>query len=105
MLNFKNITKSYTSGELRNIVLDDISIDIDIGKISLIIGKSGVGKSTLLNIIGCIIKPDLGYLDMDNSSTDLCKNNMEILELITFHTYSKILTCYLNLLYMKIKSQ
>ena len=62
MLDFKNINKSYTSMTKSNLVLDDASIKINISDINLIIGSSGVGKSTLLNIMGCLIRPEIGTL-------------------------------------------
>ena len=53
MLDFNNINKSYTNVTKSNLVLDDASIKINTSNINLIIGTSGVGKSTLLNIMGC----------------------------------------------------
>ena len=75
MLNFKNITKSYLNGKSKNLVLDSVEISIKSGSICLIKGMSGVGKSTLLNIIGCLIKPDKGELIFNKNSIDLTSNN------------------------------
>ena len=77
MLNFKNIDKSYNNGGVENIVLDDINISLRKEDITLIIGKSGVGKSTLLNIIGCLLRPSRGYIDTENSMIDLSTDDTE----------------------------
>ena len=76
MLDFNNINKSYTNVTKSNLVLDDASIKINTSKINLIIGTSGVGKSTLLNIMGCLIRPDSGKLLYGNKKYDLQKDNM-----------------------------
>ena len=75
MLNFRNITKSYNNGKNKNIVLDSAQISIDRNDICLIKGMSGVGKSTLLNIIGCLIKPDNGELTFNQKSISLLDDN------------------------------
>ena len=76
MLDFNNINKSYTNVTKSNLVLDDASIKINTSKINLIIGTSGIGKSTLLNIMGCLIRPDSGKLLYGNKKYDLQKDNM-----------------------------
>ena len=84
MLNFKNISKSYNSGGIENVVLDNVDISIKENDISLIIGKSGVGKSTLLNILGCLMKPDNGFLDIDGVATNLKNDNTENIRIDNF---------------------
>lgn len=61
MIELKGISKSFTTKG--NIVhaLNDISLKIDQGEVFGIIGKSGVGKSTLLKILLLAIKPDQGH--------------------------------------------
>ena len=76
MLDFNNINKSYTNVTKSNLVLDDASIKINTSNINLIIGTSGVGKSTLLNIMGCLIRPDSGALLYGNKKYNLQKDNM-----------------------------
>jgi ABC-type multidrug transport system ATPase subunit len=58
----KNISKSF--GEIK--VLNNINLEISSGEKILIIGENGVGKTTLLKIIGLILKPDKGELIFDN---------------------------------------
>lgn len=76
MLNFKNLKKSYINNNVKNLVLDDANIDINKSEINLITGNSGVGKSTLLNIIGCLIKPDSGELITDKDVFNLKIDNL-----------------------------
>jgi len=49
-------------------VLSDLSIQIPRGKITAIIGPSGVGKTTLLELIGGRLRPDKGYVLVDGLS-------------------------------------
>jgi lipoprotein-releasing system ATP-binding protein len=56
MIQLKNIKKSY--GELN--VLNDINLEINDGKVTVIVGPSGAGKSTLLHIIGTLDRADEG---------------------------------------------
>lgn len=60
MINLENITKKY--GE--KIILNDFNAIID-KELVCITGTSGCGKTTLLNIIGCIIKPDSGNVKIN----------------------------------------
>ena len=76
MLDFNNINKSYKNVTKSNLVLDNASIKINTSNINLIIGSSGVGKSTLLNIMGCLIRPESGTLLYENKKYDLQKDNM-----------------------------
>src|SRR5690606_34153753 len=61
MIELKGIRKSFTTKD--NIVhaLNDISLKINQGEIFGIIGKSGVGKSTLLKILSLAMRPDQGH--------------------------------------------
>ena len=61
MLSLQHITKYYQAGGNRNIVLNDISLEIDAGEFISIMGPSGSGKSTLLNVIGMLDEPSEGY--------------------------------------------
>lgn len=49
---FKNVKKSYNMGEVVIKAVDDVSFSIDKGEFVVILGASGAGKSTILNLLG-----------------------------------------------------
>ncbi len=65
ILTAKNITKVYRSGPETLEVLKGISLTIQRGEILIIMGPSGVGKSTLLNILGTLDRPSSGSVQID----------------------------------------
>ena len=73
MLTLKRIYKSYNDSE----VLSNIDIHFRNEEITLIMGSSGVGKSTLLNITGCLIRPDSGIIEFENKKIDLVSTNTD----------------------------
>lgn len=60
MIQLKNISKIYGSGEAATNVLKDINLEIKDGEFVAIMGPSGSGKSTLLNILGALDVPSEG---------------------------------------------
>lgn len=62
MLELRHITKSYSSGRR---VLDDLSYTLAGGEFVAVMGDSGVGKSTLLNLIAGLDTPDSGEVVLD----------------------------------------
>ena len=84
MLSFKEIEKSYINNDIKNLVLDNAEIDISKSEINLITGNSGVGKSTLLNIIGCLLRPDKGQLITGENEYNLKKDNLSNYRLNSF---------------------
>lgn len=71
MIEIKELTKTYNSGEAQVNALRGVSGVINDGESVAIIGKSGSGKSTLLNIIGGMDYPTSGevYVDGENIAT------------------------------------
>ena len=61
MLSLQHISKYFQVGGNKNIILNNISLDIDEGEFVSVMGPSGSGKSTLLNIIGMLDEPSEGY--------------------------------------------
>jgi len=59
-IELKNVTKAYESGETAVKVLDHFSLTIPQGDFLAVTGPSGVGKSTLLNLIGGLDRPTEG---------------------------------------------
>ena len=62
MLQIKNIRKKYDN----NIILDNITVDIDKGNIVGVVGANGAGKTTLLSIIATVMEEYDGELVYDN---------------------------------------
>jgi ABC-type lipoprotein export system ATPase subunit len=60
MLRLENITKQYADGQRALTVLDGLSLTVDEGDFIAITGESGVGKTTLLNILGTLVAADEG---------------------------------------------
>ena len=60
MIEVKHIIKSYGNGVSRFQVLQDISLEIKDGDFAVILGASGSGKSTFLNVISGLERPDSG---------------------------------------------
>lgn len=51
-IELNNVKKSYTTGEVEIKAVDDVSFTIDKGEFVIILGASGAGKSTILNLLG-----------------------------------------------------
>lgn len=56
----ENVAKDYVMGSYKLRVFENISLDVKRGEILVILGSSGVGKSTLLHLMGLIDTPDQG---------------------------------------------
>ena len=74
MLQIKNISKQYKTGDLIQIALDNVSLNFRDNEFVSILGPSGSGKTTLLNIIGGLDRYDKGDLIINNVSTKRYKN-------------------------------
>ncbi len=57
-------------------VLDDITLSIPAGQVTVLVGPSGCGKSTLLGILGGLIAPRQGRVLMDGPIAPDCLNNL-----------------------------
>ncbi|MBO7450193.1 MAG: ABC transporter ATP-binding protein/permease [Clostridiales bacterium] len=74
MLQIKNISKQYKTGDLVQMALDDVSINLRDNEFVAILGPSGSGKTTLLNIIGGLDRYDSGDLIINDISTKKYKD-------------------------------
>ena len=74
MIEVKNITKSYGD----HTVLKDFSVDFDQSGVTVILGPSGTGKSTLLRCINGLEKTDSGDILVDGLSVNDKKNLKQI---------------------------
>ncbi len=69
MLEVRNINKTYVTGELTQVALDNVSLTLRDNEFVAILGPSGSGKTTLLNVIGGLDRYDSGDLVIDGVST------------------------------------
>lgn len=76
-IELKNIKKSYTIGEVAITAVDDVSFSIDRGELVIILGASGAGKSTILNLIGGMDHVTEGSIFIDGN--DISKYNKKML--------------------------
>jgi len=71
MIELREITKTYRkNGELEVKVLQGINLEVKKGDFVAIMAPSGMGKSTLMNIIGCLDKPTNGEYFLDGAEVD-----------------------------------
>jgi lipoprotein-releasing system ATP-binding protein len=59
----RDLAKSFQNGGVRIDVLKGVNLDLGIGETVAIVGASGIGKSTLLHILGTLDRPDSGTLE------------------------------------------
>ena len=69
MLQIKQISKKYQTGELVQVALDEVSLNFRDNEFVAILGPSGSGKTTLLNIVGGLDRYDSGDLIINDVST------------------------------------
>lgn len=69
MLQIKEISKSYTTGDFTQKALDGVSVNFRKNEFVAILGPSGSGKTTFLNVIGGLDKYDSGDLVINGKST------------------------------------
>jgi lipoprotein-releasing system ATP-binding protein len=62
LITARNLCRSFTNGGARIDILRDLDFDLAAGETVAIVGASGIGKSTLLHILGTLDRPDSGQL-------------------------------------------
>ncbi len=71
MLKIKNVTKKFGD----QAVIENVSFDVDKGQVVVLLGESGVGKSTLLRLLNNLETMDAGEIILDNKKIDINKVN------------------------------
>lgn len=67
LIDIKNVTRIYQSGDHEQRALDGISLSLDEGKFAVVLGESGAGKSTLLNLLGGLDSPSSGSIKVQGN--------------------------------------
>ena len=66
IIEVKNAIKTYQSGDEKFNALNDVSLTVYEGEFVAIMGASGSGKSTFMNMLGCLDKPNSGSYHLDS---------------------------------------
>ena len=75
ILQAKNLRKVYGSGESEVAALDGVNLSVEKGEFLAIVGTSGRGKSTLLNLLGGLDVPTSGSVVMDGKQLELLSDD------------------------------
>lgn len=82
-IEFKNVSKIYKMGEVEIKALDDTSFKIDEGKFTVVLGASGAGKTTILNLLGGMDRATTGEIIVDDKNIAELNDN----ELCNYRRY------------------
>lgn len=74
---FKSVRKSYDMGEVVINAVDDVSFTIDKGEFVIVLGASGAGKTTILNLLGGMDEVTDGQIFVDGN--EISKHNKKML--------------------------
>jgi len=80
LISVKDLTKTYRTGDVDVHALNSVSLNINKGEFVAISGASGSGKSTFMNILGCLDTPTSGSYSMDGLDVP-GRNKNELAEL------------------------
>lgn len=70
----EHVTKTYGEGDSQVRALDDVSLTVEKGELTAILGPSGTGKSTLLHVIGGVDKPTSGEVRIKDTVVNHLKD-------------------------------
>jgi putative ABC transport system ATP-binding protein len=77
VIRLEAVTRTYSSGQNAVHALAGIDLAIETGEMVAIMGASGSGKSTMMNILGCLDSPSTGRYELDGTSvTGLTRNEL-----------------------------
>jgi putative ABC transport system ATP-binding protein len=104
LIEIQNVTKHYRKGGETITPLDDVSLHVDPGEFVSLMGASGTGKSTLLNLVASIDKPDRGRIIVDGTEiTSLSRTKLahwraaNLGYIFQTHNLVPVLTAYENI--------
>lgn len=104
LIEIMNVTKRYSKGDEVIVPLDDVSLEIAEGEFVSLMGASGTGKSTLLNLVASIDRPDSGNIVVDGTDiTQLSRSQLakwraaNLGYIFQTHNLVPVLTAYENI--------
>lgn len=65
LVELRGVSKGFGAGPTRVEVLRDLDLEVPAGRLLAVVGPSGVGKSTLLHLVGLLDRPDAGILRLE----------------------------------------
>jgi len=68
----KQLTKTYRNAEVPVVVFSGLDLSVSKGEMLAIVGPSGIGKSTLLHLLGGLDRPDSGTVTVDQKELSSC---------------------------------
>jgi putative ABC transport system ATP-binding protein len=74
-IELESVTKIYTIGEAKTVALDNVDLAFEKGEFSVLVGPSGSGKTTMLQLMGCLDKPDRGAVKIAGQVATLLSAN------------------------------
>ena len=85
MVQADNLMKIYKTKDIEVVALQGLDLTVEQGELMAIIGNSGSGKSTFLNMIGGLDKPSAGKLFVDGNRVDTVTANQQERQSETYH--------------------
>lgn len=102
-INFRNVCKTYKMGEVEIKALDGVNFEVDRGEFVVILGASGAGKTTILNLLGGMDTTTSGLIEVDGrnisnaNDKQLCEyRRHDIGFVFQFYNLVQNLTAYEN---------